>query len=222
MRPIKAIGEKRFWFHIDFENLNQEELELLCFSLQPDAMYEHRLGMGKSLGLGSVKIAPQALLLTDRVGRYAHDECDAIRYHAAWTENPPPVTPENPTSLTWIPDRYATCMASITANGYSNPASAADLGASGAVRVPPDVLRAIVITGNPYAVKKPVHTPQLAAGAVIGTRRVGGVEVSILSNGKVEVETFQWFVKNDRTINSSIGAIDRNTTALPALKRDQP
>lgn len=202
--PIKATGDKCFWFHIDFENLNQEELKLLCFSLQPDVKFEHRLGMGKSLGLGSVKIAPQALLLTDRVGRYAHDGCGDPRYHAAWTEKPT-------MRRLSIPDRYATCMASITAKDYSNPASVADLGASGAKRVPPDVLRAIVITGNPGAVKKPVHTPQLAGR-------------------DIEVETYGWFVRNDKSIITrnpanhrdtfeSIGTIDETTIALPALKR---
>lgn len=54
---------------IRFENLTRIELGTLLFTLdlQPDCA--HKLGMGKSLGLGSVKITP-SLTLIDRRKRY--------------------------------------------------------------------------------------------------------------------------------------------------------
>ncbi len=45
-----------FTFHIDFENLSRDELSRLVWAIElEDGMY-HRLGMGKPLGLGAVKI----------------------------------------------------------------------------------------------------------------------------------------------------------------------
>jgi CRISPR/Cas system CSM-associated protein Csm3 (group 7 of RAMP superfamily) len=54
---------------IRFENLSKVELGALLFALDlPDGL-AHKLGMGKPLGLGSVKITPK-LYLSDRMKRY--------------------------------------------------------------------------------------------------------------------------------------------------------
>ena len=45
-----------FTFNIDFENLTQEELSLLLWAIELDDGMYHRLGMGKPLGLGTVKL----------------------------------------------------------------------------------------------------------------------------------------------------------------------
>ncbi|TNE65426.1 MAG: TIGR03986 family CRISPR-associated RAMP protein [Alphaproteobacteria bacterium] len=79
VRPIKS--GTRFWFHIDFDNLNVNELSLLCFALQPSERFRHKLGMGKPLGLGSVQLVPQGLFLIDRAGRYGGQSLfDTQRY----------------------------------------------------------------------------------------------------------------------------------------------
>lgn len=54
---------------IRFENLSSEELGALLFVINLPKTCRHKLGMGKPLGLGSVKITPQ-LVLTDRENRY--------------------------------------------------------------------------------------------------------------------------------------------------------
>jgi CRISPR-associated protein (TIGR03986 family) len=71
MRPVKE--GVAFEFTIRFENLNEVELGALLWVLdvaQNDA-YRLKLGMGKPLGLGAVKIE-STLHLEDRMDRYAH------------------------------------------------------------------------------------------------------------------------------------------------------
>jgi CRISPR-associated protein (TIGR03986 family) len=62
-----------FEFDIRFENLADTELGALLWALtlpgQPSTEYRHKLGMGKPLGMGAVKLSPQ-LWITDRQARY--------------------------------------------------------------------------------------------------------------------------------------------------------
>jgi CRISPR-associated protein (TIGR03986 family) len=71
IKPLQ-IGV-RFRFKVHFENLRSEELGLLWWALalpgEPGKQYRHKLGMGKSLGMGAVAITPR-LLVTDRTARY--------------------------------------------------------------------------------------------------------------------------------------------------------
>lgn len=67
IRPVKK-GTK-FEGQIRFENLSGSELGALLFVLDLPEYHYHKLGMGKPLGLGSVKIAPK-LILTNREERY--------------------------------------------------------------------------------------------------------------------------------------------------------
>ncbi len=59
----------KFQGRIRFENLSQAEIGALLFSLDLPGGCYHKLGMGKPLGLGSVKITPR-LFLSDRKKRY--------------------------------------------------------------------------------------------------------------------------------------------------------
>lgn len=76
INPVKA--GVRFSFRVYFENLRDYELGALAWALQlpgdKDKSYCHKLGMGKPLGMGAVKITT-SLRLTERVnkdgGRYA-------------------------------------------------------------------------------------------------------------------------------------------------------
>ena len=73
MRPVRP--EVRFKFRIYFENLSDAELGALCWTLEPQGdpavmghaqrAYHHKLGMGKPLGMGSVRL-DATLYLTDR------------------------------------------------------------------------------------------------------------------------------------------------------------
>jgi CRISPR/Cas system CSM-associated protein Csm3 (group 7 of RAMP superfamily) len=67
IKPVKP--ETKFNGRIRFENLSQVELGALLFALDLPQGCFHKLGMGKPLGLGSVKIVP-TLHLSDRVKRY--------------------------------------------------------------------------------------------------------------------------------------------------------
>lgn len=67
IKPVKAGTE--FVGRIRFENLSKVELGALLFALDLPEGCCHKLGMGKPLGLGSVKISPE-LHLSDRKKRY--------------------------------------------------------------------------------------------------------------------------------------------------------
>ncbi len=80
VRPIKPGTS--FVFHLDFDNLTEREINLLAFSLRPTELFRHKLGMGKPVGLGTVRIDPVALLLIDRGKRYSEeDPFSLIRWH---------------------------------------------------------------------------------------------------------------------------------------------
>lgn len=83
VEPISA--GQTFTFHIDFHNLNERELQQLCATLQPAPEFEHRLGMGKPLGLGSVKIKISSLELVDRMTRYSSDDLSEKHNHQSLT-----------------------------------------------------------------------------------------------------------------------------------------
>lgn len=81
---IKPISSgSTFEFTVDFDNLTEYELGLLCYALKPTEHYRHKLGMGKPLGLGTVNIDINQLLLIDRQKRYATDTLETARYNDA-------------------------------------------------------------------------------------------------------------------------------------------
>lgn len=68
IRPVKE--QKTFTDRIRFENLSEVELGALLFALDLPANCAHKLGMGKPLGLGSVKISIKNLFISDRENSY--------------------------------------------------------------------------------------------------------------------------------------------------------
>ena len=72
-----------FEFTIEFENLSSSELSLLVASLQPEVFdpeplnFTHRIGLGKSLGLGMVNLNIKSLKLTDAKKRYSLESVKA-------------------------------------------------------------------------------------------------------------------------------------------------
>ena len=73
-----------FYFSIDFDNLDDAELGLLHTALKPDDNFLHRLGLGKPLGLGSVKIEVCGIFTIDRGKRYTVVGLDENRYAHAY------------------------------------------------------------------------------------------------------------------------------------------
>lgn len=67
INPVKSGNQ--FSGRIRFENLTREELGALLFVLDLPEGCAHKLGLGKPLGLGSVRIAPK-LTIIDRDKRY--------------------------------------------------------------------------------------------------------------------------------------------------------
>ncbi|MCX9011181.1 MAG: TIGR03986 family CRISPR-associated RAMP protein [Candidatus Methanoperedens sp.] len=68
IKPVKP--KTLFRFRIRYENLTENELGALLFTLYLPVGCGHKIGMGKPLGLGSVKINPE-LFIIDREKRYS-------------------------------------------------------------------------------------------------------------------------------------------------------
>lgn len=81
VEPIAA--DKAFFWHIDFDNLTGVELGLLLFALEPGEAFCHKIGMGKPLGLGSVKLEILGFFPVDRLARYSTAGLRADRYGSA-------------------------------------------------------------------------------------------------------------------------------------------
>lgn len=77
VRPLNK-GVK-FQFTFDFDNLTEAMLNLLCFALRPSPAFRHKIGYGKPLGLGSVRIDPTKIEFVDRKARYSTDALDGSR-----------------------------------------------------------------------------------------------------------------------------------------------
>lgn len=210
---ITPLAPKQsFWFHVDFENLNDYELGMLCYALQPSENYYHKIGMGKPLGLGSVQIEPAVLCLINRTKRYKKGvnpfaEKQA-RYHGVW---------RCPTLGTELPEAYA-LEREVAAAG--KPVDFEEQKMKFADHMNDDVKNAFNLLGN-INTKHPVHAPLTAEQR---------------NRGKDEDETFQWFVNNDEEYRKAMnqnerqGASNRNeagqaldpitkdTKSLPTLK----
>jgi len=57
---------------------------MLLYGLQPGQQFQHKLGMGKAIGLGSVLIEPAAICLVSRRSRYQAAGFRQQRYQDRW------------------------------------------------------------------------------------------------------------------------------------------
>ena len=69
VKPVKRGAV--FNFYLDFENLSNIELGALLYALRPTDEFRHKIGLGKPIGLGKVKIEISKLLTIDREIRYS-------------------------------------------------------------------------------------------------------------------------------------------------------
>lgn len=168
VRPIRS--QRVFYFHIDFDNLSQRELALLCYAVRPTDSFRHKLGMGKPLGLGKVRIDPVGLFYINRQARYEESLLFvADRYHGNWL-------PGGEDRQQW-PSRYEREKQQTGQNDPSFP-SFDTLRESFRNSMDSDIRQALELLGDPQQVRRPVHTPQVAGG-------------------DMEKETYRWFVAND-------------------------
>lgn len=166
-----------FYFHIDFNNLSRTELGLLCYALRPTEAYRHKLGMGKPIGLGQVRIDPAGLFLIDRPRRYREtDLFSAVRYHHIWTRSGEQV---NGWPDTYQKERHEAARPQIKPGEYSPD----DFRSGFSLSMNGDLKQALEILGDPAKIRRhPVHTPQI-------------------DNMDLEEKTYRWFVDNQNTRN---------------------
>jgi hypothetical protein len=187
--PVRS--GRAFWFHVDVDNVSLSELGLLLYSLRPTTAFRHKIGMGKALGLGTVRIDPVAILRVDRVTRYAAQPLDAVRWSAAWHDRR--------VGIEQWPQEYASEAATVRnaapLDGFFEQCRAAyrnDIDA--------DIRGPLELIGNPSSTVAPVHTPQ-REDAALG------------------VDSYKWFVRNEKSGAQWLEPLDASSKALPLLSR---
>jgi len=81
-RPVQSGAV--FYFHVDFWNLSRKELGMLAYALMPTPEFRHKVGMGKPIGLGRVKMEPVGAYFVNREGRYTAEGLFGPRYENRW------------------------------------------------------------------------------------------------------------------------------------------
>jgi hypothetical protein len=195
VRPIQA--GLSFYFHVDFDNVSERELGLLCYAIRPTEAFRHKIGMGKPLGLGKVRLDPVGVFYIDRLQRYQETSLfDACRYHAGWLG-----AGENPQN--W-PDLYAR-ERQEGARGLAAGQSFEALRALFVETMDKDIARALELLGDPEMVRYNMHTPQIADAR---------------QPREMEQETYRWFVANDQNRRPQfLEPLTRDTDELPTLER---
>lgn len=140
-------------FHIDFDNLSENELNALVYALCPSDEFQHKVGLGKPIGLGSIRIDPVGLYFVDRAKRYSSAEWLKPRYAEAWVDSE---------TVSKLPKSYSREAGTTSTEGIS---SWADRRAAFKDLMPADLLNAIETLGNPGNVKEPVHYPTVQGGS---------------------------------------------------------
>ncbi len=178
-----------FYFHIDFFNLSSQELGLLCYALRPTQSFRHKLGMGKALGLGRVRIDPAGLFLIERSNRYGVDDpTQAPRYHHALVEAGE--------ALAQWPEEYreerraAECVERQDWLDSKRKGFRASMNQT--------IQSALELLGDPAKVRYRVRTPQV-------------------QDGDAERETYQWFVANDKAREHGLPPLPTDDADLPTL-----
>ena len=133
-----------FYFHIDFDNLTEYEFDLLCYALNPTDAFEHKLGLAKPLGLGSVKITPVGLFLSDRHQRLQDSSLTPKRWDRAWAADE---------GESW-PERYQREAEAIyESDNAPTPAARGKAFREQIVLIAPEVIHALERLGDPANVQ---------------------------------------------------------------------
>lgn len=184
--------ENEFWFHIDFSDLSEDEIALLCFALRPSDDFRHKIGMGKSIGLGSVKIDVEGLFLIDRKRRYTADDLVSdSRYHEVWH------------SGCAFPDRYKRETDSIGKTTKPPADRAADFRKGD--RADKEAIDALLTIGE-FKPELPVTSPLTAQ------------QLAALDDEAAEKETFKWFAARDSKNGHRQQLAPISGPTIPSLK----
>lgn len=188
---IAPVVAGSFVFHVDFDNLSAWELGALCHALRPEQSFRHKLGLGKPLGLGTVRIDPLGVFLIDRPRRYAAGEAE--RYHWVWRA-------ENAAALAPWQDRYpreATASALAASPSFDQLREKFRAGMDARLR------RSLAILGDPAQVgHTPVHYP-LDVG-----------------QADTELEHYRWFVQNSQPNQVKPQTLHPVDGSLPKLRKN--
>lgn len=198
VRPL-ATGTS-FLFHIDFWNLSADELGALVYALRPTGAFRHKLGLGKPLGLGRVRIDPLLVGWIDRHAVYEAARFWGPKYAAV----EPLASPESWAELSpALAARYRHERSAAAAPPRGAPTgwpTFADLRSATQERIPLGVRSAIERFGDPAEVHLPVTYP-------------------VCDDQAGEGEHFQWFVANDKDRHREyLGPLEPGKP-LPYLKR---
>lgn len=177
--PIKQGAV--FYFHLDFDNLSAHALGAMLYALRPTKDFCHKIGMGKPLGLGSVRIEPIGVFRVNRKDRYAKGNLFADRYAEVWRATDANAYP-------WavvadeIPPSYEHESRAVGADFNPTIAELHRQFRETMKGLAPDIIHALELIGNPDSVKAPVHTPLVKDNGVMQDD---------------ESKSFLWFVAND-------------------------
>lgn len=170
-----------FCFHIDFNNLSEIELGVLLYCLRPTDNFRHKLGLGKPIGLGRIRIDPAALFLVDRQKRYSVVGLSGARYHRKWCDN---ASIEDWQDLP-LYDQEKSAIKDPRVDDIANE-SYADLRKRAETEMKtklPTIKNAIELLGDPAKLTAPVHNPALT---------------------DLENKLYEWYTKNKRQCLGSL------------------
>lgn len=187
VRPLR--DNLTFYFHVDFENLRDDDLGLLLYALRPTERFRHKLGMGKPIGLGTVRIEPCAFFEVDRERRYTAEGFFAERWARIMLR--PGQNPEE-----W-PERL-----------YARERAAAGRTASFEAL---ETLKGRYRETIPPAIRGPL---ELLGEKILPPRLVS---VPLVAGGDPEKETFKWFQENERQQGTSLEPLRAEGNQIPQL-----
>jgi CRISPR-associated protein (TIGR03986 family) len=158
-----------FYFHIDFDNLSKTDLGMLLFALEPTPNFRHKIGMGKSIGLGTVKIEMVGYYEIDRQARYTSmGIIDGNRYGKYFEKD----------KNNW-PEDYQSLTGTHLVNSLDNIRNEFVKSEQTQNKIDDDIFNALSLIGDHDYHR--VQTPGINQ-----------------QNANNEEETFKWFVMNDR------------------------
>lgn len=193
--PIKS--QTTFYFHVDFDNLSNQELGLLLYALKPTPEFRHKLGMGKPIGLGAVNIEPVGLFRINRQARYSAQGIFAPRYSEVWIA-------DSEDRGAW-PTSYE-----LERNARGQSLDASQLRSAFRSTMNLDIRQALEMLGNPSHIRHRVVVPLVSKNG---------------READSEQETFQWFVANDQGSgqgNNRIGAQENYLNPLTEDSKEMP
>lgn len=198
--PI-AAGQT-FVFHVDFENLWPAELTLLERALAPGPGFRHRLGLGKSLGLGSVTLCIEGVFRLDPLQRYSAAALDdpERRYAECWRPDHTPLRPERKSNF-----------------GLTHPREWEALNADGLTMKPQEYADTSLIDSETLEILCTLGDPAFLVG---GTRVHTPLTPDQLA-AQEEDRTFKWFNQNDRRAAQTLRPVKPRGTLPPLYSTPQ-